>query len=1112
MSNCTPPRSPFSSANIKQKESGFLATHKQDFLAHASGEAFRHCADQVNMNPSLTTILGDNVQDVLENIELLLTSGTGNGLFVSIGAGDGYAVGDYNVGLDGIASLEDAFAAAFVNPHVQSGGIIVLKTGVYSMTTTVSVPSGITIWGETGGVVINGRMNGIAPMFRVLSADPNGRFDLGGGVVASSSSKYTKLWNLVLVSNLNREVGLGLASAPMISIDDGAVCKIDRVSCFGQFVTGTNVTDLCAIGSNALVTTTNPTILEVENCVIDNFSCGVSFNPTVGNEDYLTVKNCRIRHTGTNATKEYKYGISTNYVNLDISNNFCFGENGAIFDSYGFIYIRSEVPTSINNVKINVNENSGGLGTSANQQELLNLIDYSDFAWTGASSSNKFGSFDKNNSWGYCTGSTSLPIVVGFGGKGSFGDINGRLCLNFLLERYSINAANPAVNYSAPLIYLLPGDYVVNTNVGQTALSFEGIVQFKNGDYIYPNIYLNMTSGTYVDEFGKYTLSIAGYIKNVIVYSSSVTNSLTISQLDFSSYVLKFDTKVVIDSCKFYVPVNINFGGSLSVDGLLDLSDGYSFDKIIGYAKNCSFHKIYTSDSIGRSNTQQVYLKANTGTFSFEDCNFSGNSYALFVDGYTSAATNEGRYINVDNCKFDVRSGDTNIDGYALIDDFATAPSNWEPHYIYINIPDEKDSISFNNCHFNMVREKEAEDFYSYSPVSQALIEAYDPSAIYIKASNISITNCDGDGPDQARIGYNSQLYAFWHLNFKSRCFIDNCYFRGSFPMLITGTSISSSDGAFNFSNSPDLIVSNSKFRHYYRSHVLDINSFGTMALLNVFLPDWVNDYTTNSQLTYGPALVNINNCLFDQSVKYLPSSISEMRIPLSGISVTAYYSTVGIEAGGWGVKFINNTVLSNHPYISNYFASVYIRVSENLPSITNAWHSQFQIIGNEFTLNTVQQSTSNASFSVCLNVIGNKGIISNNIFNFINPNDAASSTDPNSVIGWLRGIINNYGVLNVSGNSFNRIGNIPQYGMTFLDGNGSRFNVSNNTFDQPYTNSLGNLGKKFINIYPLHGASDSNIYFDTVLPSKTYAMDTGSSIASDTDGDWGQIKIYRIK
>ena len=153
--SCQTPRSPFSGSG-RNIEGGYLAVHKQDFNAHASGQDFRHCADNINMNPELNTIPGTDVQEVLENMEIaILNAGK---MFISIGDVNGPARGNYNIGDPGIYTFEQAFAAAVADDHLVSGGTIVVLSGTYDVTSTISVPAGITIWGEPSGVIINAKM------------------------------------------------------------------------------------------------------------------------------------------------------------------------------------------------------------------------------------------------------------------------------------------------------------------------------------------------------------------------------------------------------------------------------------------------------------------------------------------------------------------------------------------------------------------------------------------------------------------------------------------------------------------------------------------------------------------------------------------------------------------------------------------------------------------------------------------------------------------------------------------------------------------------------------------------------------------------------------------
>lgn len=63
-----PPRLPHSGSG-RLKEGGYLAATKQDFNSHQTGTAFRHAADDIDMNPELPGIFQDpNVQGALEKI------------------------------------------------------------------------------------------------------------------------------------------------------------------------------------------------------------------------------------------------------------------------------------------------------------------------------------------------------------------------------------------------------------------------------------------------------------------------------------------------------------------------------------------------------------------------------------------------------------------------------------------------------------------------------------------------------------------------------------------------------------------------------------------------------------------------------------------------------------------------------------------------------------------------------------------------------------------------------------------------------------------------------------------------------------------------------------
>jgi hypothetical protein len=130
----------------RQKEGGLLAVHKRDFEAHRTGGDWRHKAGHIDMNPLLARFPAPTVQGVLESIATFLESGASS--FVSIGDGYGYSRGDYNIGDPGIPTLEAAFTAALASIRLQNGGTILLKPGNYEVSSTITLPRGISVMGD----------------------------------------------------------------------------------------------------------------------------------------------------------------------------------------------------------------------------------------------------------------------------------------------------------------------------------------------------------------------------------------------------------------------------------------------------------------------------------------------------------------------------------------------------------------------------------------------------------------------------------------------------------------------------------------------------------------------------------------------------------------------------------------------------------------------------------------------------------------------------------------------------------------------------------------------------------------------------------------------------
>jgi hypothetical protein len=112
----------------RAKEGGFLATHKQDFVAHRTGGDWRHKADQVDMNPQLADAPGATVQQVLANLGIVVSS-----KLITVGDGTN-SVGDF--------SGPDAIQRAIESVRVGSDpwtAVILVKHGLYVITSVDGV-------------------------------------------------------------------------------------------------------------------------------------------------------------------------------------------------------------------------------------------------------------------------------------------------------------------------------------------------------------------------------------------------------------------------------------------------------------------------------------------------------------------------------------------------------------------------------------------------------------------------------------------------------------------------------------------------------------------------------------------------------------------------------------------------------------------------------------------------------------------------------------------------------------------------------------------------------------------------------------------------------------
>ncbi len=174
----------------RPRQGGTPVVHRQDFRAHVeNGGDWRHGATDVDMNPSIPGLGGffsaATAQGTMEKFaEALIEAGQG---FVTIG--DGYDMGNYNVGDPATPSLKSAFDAAFANPRLVEGGIVLVKSGTYRLLDTVTVPAGITVMGESRGTIIIGNTTEQA-MFRISSSVEEIVISNTGGITSQQHIDY----------------------------------------------------------------------------------------------------------------------------------------------------------------------------------------------------------------------------------------------------------------------------------------------------------------------------------------------------------------------------------------------------------------------------------------------------------------------------------------------------------------------------------------------------------------------------------------------------------------------------------------------------------------------------------------------------------------------------------------------------------------------------------------------------------------------------------------------------------------------------------------------------------------------------------------------------------
>lgn len=525
----------------RAKEAGELATRKQDFNAHYQGNGFRHDATMIDMNPEVAGVGGDTVQQTLENLHaIVVASGTG---FISIGSVsdgyDGYALGSYNVGDNSTPTLYDTFNAAFDDPRLVNGGIILLLAGTYTLHKTVHIPAGISVMGEIGGSLIIGEMPETS-MFHINVGTKDIRIggNSGGGTIQADvghSLDSVRFFNLMLSDNLNGDAAFGQSSmqtVPMIAVENGSKFECDHVSFLGRLnsgaVSGRGKTKYAIESISGASTATH---LTIRNCYFDGLRVGIKFAPAGVDGDNLIVQNCRARtygsETGATPGKPVNCFIDTPGCAFDISNNYHIGAGSQVKT---FLSISNYLVPPERRILIG---NRGGPFSDSGSQ----LI----FVETGLIEG-YFDIVNTHNNWGTFRGNPWFITVGSSDGAAPLGDIWGEFAIDMIFDMANSNSTFDATVIVNPGTYSVTGQTVTFAN-----LKFIGNKKGKT----YPVFELDVISSS-TDSLSNRFIVFGNHLESIIFKSVSNRSSVRPSFNPTSGTVQSTGGTILVKDCIFY--------------------------------------------------------------------------------------------------------------------------------------------------------------------------------------------------------------------------------------------------------------------------------------------------------------------------------------------------------------------------------------------------------------------------------------------------------------------------------------------------------------------------------------------------------------------------------
>lgn len=743
-------------------ERGFLAAHKQDFLAHIYGNDFRH---------AYFVFVGGTTDNV-----------------------------DYRVGSDDYPTFNSAMTAALADTRLANGGTIIIKAGTYTITETIEIPSKINLVGESTETILVGETDE-QPLFKILKSTDNLYLDEDSVLVFDGYVDSCQFKDLVLTDNSNQtiqEASHAKATMTTVSmiqceVESNFVCE--NVKFLGRLNYGPELNRVKTFSAISYTSSgSTSTKLTLDKCFFDGLKIAINFTPSNGINDYLSVNNCKARLYGTEGatTASLNCFVNSSICNANICDNYVLGSGSE------FKYVLNICDDSgiLDNVKIVLNNN---FGYNANVTELFNNETSSTVEMVV--SGNNWG-YNTNNEWFITVGSTDINS------NKYTGDFSGDDAINLLIKS----------GISDALVIVNPGIYNINGETGNTSTS----LRFK-GNKIGSNypLFRIQSASSNVDNLGNKYLTFGNYFESIHFISYDVGNTLYNSIFMKFDPNDKSSNCQIID-CLFYdCTLRISNIETIKVDNLgkqaftsIVLKDcqfkqtdsfPHNLSLVLPSAHNILIENCYFSgvgyvgkigqdmDAYGPLPYLGYYPK-----FTLRNCSFNygdmdvvtkinvisplGTNYLLISEQFAE--------ITLDSCKFTNRDGTYSINSeYQAVDNSLLADGYFSD-YVKITGSD----IFINNCIFNSPTQEFTYSGEDYSMVGLSI----NPT------NNCILNNCNFiDGSAQC------QIKGLDKLTFNGQVKIDGCNFSS-----ITGTTLLDIDFEFTSAPSyfPSININNNRF------------------------------------------------------------------------------------------------------------------------------------------------------------------------------------------------------------------------------------------------------------------------------------------------------------